>query len=75
MLVIVFQKVIKHHQEYYRYTKGIKKFPTGILFVDVDRKQADKNLFGCLKYLCNNFFSNFGVEVCIFSGFFINNLY
>ena len=63
VLVIVFQKVIKHHQELYRFTNRMKKLPNGILFADVDRKQADKDLGGCFKYFCNNFFSNFGVEV------------
>lgn len=64
VLFIVFEKVIKHHQELYRYRKNVKSVPVaGILFDDVTRKMADDNVVTCLKYLCNHFFRLFGMEI------------
>jgi len=63
VLVIVFQKVIKHHQELYRFQHNLHNPPQGVLFPDVQRKTADENITGFFKYLCNHFFANFGVEV------------
>eukprot|EP00794_Sanderia_malayensis_P018687 gene18687-20574_t len=62
VLVIVFAKVVKHHQELFHYKKGIQVQP-GILFEGVTRQMADENASNCLKYLCNNFFSSFGFEI------------
>ncbi|KAH3768404.1 hypothetical protein DPMN_169616 [Dreissena polymorpha] len=51
----------------YYNTPGVVKPKTGIIFSDIQRKQADEGLIECGKFFLNYFFYKFGLEVMTLS--------
>ncbi|XP_065675959.1 piezo-type mechanosensitive ion channel component 2-like [Hydra vulgaris] len=63
VLIIVLEKVVKHHQELHRYQKCLPLSCPDVIFPEITRKMADETIKDCIKYLCNNCFTYFGFEI------------
>lgn len=64
LVVLIFERVIHYRQNRRRLCTGITDIPKGVIFSDINRGNADKNLLSCAKYFANYFFYKFGLEVC-----------
>ncbi|XP_022685819.1 piezo-type mechanosensitive ion channel component 2-like isoform X3 [Varroa jacobsoni] len=57
--------MVKTHQYFDRHQRGLPDLPTGVVWPDVTRRMADRDFFGCVKFLINYAFFKFGVEMCL----------
>ncbi|XP_056011934.1 piezo-type mechanosensitive ion channel component 1-like isoform X4 [Ostrea edulis] len=64
LVVLIFERVIHYKQNRRRLCTGITDIPKGVIFSDINRGNADKNLLSCAKYFANYFFYKFGLEIC-----------
>lgn len=65
IIVVTLWKVIVVRQYNYRASRGRPTTRAFFMFPSITRKDADKDLENCLKYLANYGFYKFGVEVSI----------
>ncbi|XP_055955380.1 piezo-type mechanosensitive ion channel component 2 isoform X2 [Patella vulgata] len=64
LLIIAFQSIVRYHQlQKYRQSQ-IFKPPTGVIFPEIKRENADKGIKYCLMYFANYFFYKYGLEIC-----------
>ena len=63
--MLAFQAVVWVHQAQYYKKPGVVKPYKGILFADIKRPDADKDLIHAVKYFFNYTFYKFGLEVSL----------
>ncbi|XP_060075477.1 piezo-type mechanosensitive ion channel component 1-like [Ylistrum balloti] len=64
LLLIAFERIVFYHQQQHYNRANFVKPPRGIIFPEIRRPDADKNLVSCAKFLANYFFYKFGLEIC-----------
>ncbi|KAJ8302543.1 hypothetical protein KUTeg_018939 [Tegillarca granosa] len=64
MLIIAFERIVIYHQRQHFNAPGFPKPHTGIIFPEIKRRDADKNIKNCCKFFANYFFYKYGLEIC-----------
>lgn len=65
LATIMSESIIRYHQQQYYANPTVQKPPKGILFPQITRVNADKNVTNCIKFFANYFFYKFGLEVSL----------
>ncbi|UXI19495.1 hypothetical protein NH340_JMT05437 [Sarcoptes scabiei] len=66
IIVLVLRKVLQLSQNLRNHLEYDKEISfAGVIFPEIDRKQADKSFINLVKYFCNYGFYKFGVEICL----------
>jgi len=65
VLVLAFEALVKYHQIQCRPLLSGHHPPSGVIFPQVARTDADSSLINCLKFIANYGFFRFGREVRI----------
>ena len=64
VLLLAFEALVKYHQLQCRPLHTGGPLPTGVIFPNVTREDADSGLINCLKFFANYGFYRVGREVC-----------
>ncbi|XP_067651571.1 piezo-type mechanosensitive ion channel component 2-like isoform X3 [Haliotis asinina] len=64
LIIIAFESITRYHQIQYYNKPNVERPRPGIIFQDIKRPEADKNISSCLKYFANYLFYKFGLEIC-----------
>lgn len=63
LIVVAFESITRYHQIQHYNKPNVDRPGAGIIFQDVKRPEADKNISSALKYFANYLFYKFGLEV------------
>ena len=63
LLVVLFESIVRYHQRQHFAHPDTPKLEDGIIFHNIHRENADRDLLSCLKFFANYAFYKFGLEV------------